>query len=156
MARLNPFVFNPEVLLVYFRLSGLLMLLLVATALTQQVFADNLHDGEWELRVRQSVPGLPTGMAELRWRECLSSTHLIPTTYLQASSCDVLSQHMVYHTLHYKLSCFGKHGTFTNKGQIHFGRLRLSGNSKSDTGSVAGQNTVVRYRFTGQRIGLCP
>lgn len=123
--------------------------------LVQSAAADDIRYGEWNFTTSQSVPGLPSGSIVFRWRECLSDSHPVPTQYLQASSCDVLSQHFFYHTLRYKLSCFGQHGTFTNEGEIRFGKLRLNGRSKSDTGMVDGQHTVMRYVLQGTRAGDC-
>ncbi|MEJ2361389.1 MAG: hypothetical protein P8Z75_08180 [Gammaproteobacteria bacterium] len=137
-----------------FRLMTGIGLLFVA-GLVQSAAADQYNFGAWNLRVSQSITGLPAGTLQFRLHECLDSAHPIPTKYLQASSCDVLSQHFVYHTLHYKLSCFGKNGTFTNEGVIRFGRLHLTGRSKSDTGRVDGQNTVMRYTLSGTRAGSC-
>jgi hypothetical protein len=118
-------------------------------------YALDFREGEWELVVSQSVKGMPTGLAKTQWRECLSKANPIPTLYLQARSCDVLEQHAVYHTLHYKMSCYTDHGTLTNEGKIHFGDFKVNGNSKSNVGEVAGENMVVRYKFAGRRIGDC-
>lgn len=118
-------------------------------------YALEFREGEWELVVSQSVKGMPAGMGETQWRECLSKSNPVPTLYLQARSCDMLEQHAVYRTLRYKMSCYTDHGTLTNEGKIHFGDFKVSGNSKSDVGEVAGEKTVVRYRFEGRRIGDC-
>lgn len=121
----------------------------------QNAFAYNVPQGEYALRLREGVTGMPVGIAELQWHECLTASHPIPTAYLQAS-CNVMAQHEVYQTLRYQLSCFGKRGTFSNEGQIHFGKLQLTGKSKSDVGVVDGETMVVRYTFAGRRVGACP
>lgn len=137
-----------------FRFAPILIFSLVV-APVQASTPRQINLGEWNIRVSQNITGLPAGTLQFRLRECLDSAHPIPTKYLQASSCDVLSQHFVYHTLHYKLSCFGRNGTFTNEGVIRFGRLHLAGRSKSDTGRVDGQSTVMRYTLSGTRAGSC-
>lgn len=111
--------------------------------------------GEWELVVRQSVKGMPSGMGTVQVRECLTHENPIPKLYLQARNCEVLESHAVYHTLHYKMSCYSDNGTFTNEGKIHFGSFRIDGNSKSDMAAVAGQNMVIRYKFEARRVGDC-
>ena len=118
-------------------------------------YAIEFTEGEWELSVRQGVKGMPTGMGVTTWRECLTQSNPIPTQYLQARSCDVLDQHAVYRTIKYKMSCYGEHGTFFNEGKIHFVANKVTGDSKSDIGDVAGQHIVVRYKFEGRRIGEC-
>lgn len=117
--------------------------------------ANNITPGEYAFRLREGVTGMPLGIAELQWQECLTASHPIPTAYLPAS-CNIITQHNAYHTIRYQLSCFGKHGTFINAGQIHFGRLQLTGKSKSDVGVVDGENMLIRYTFAGRRIGACP
>jgi len=132
-----------------------LILISFALLLSISAQANNVRSGEYELVVKRSIKGLPSGIGSLEWRECLTQANPIPTQYLQASNCDVLESHMVYHTLHYKLSCYTDKGTFTNEGKLRFGNFRLDGKSKSDTGDVAGQTMVVRYKFEGRRIGDC-
>ena len=119
------------------------------------VWALDFHPGNWEFVVKQGMKGMPGGMGEKEWRECLTQANPIPTVYLQARNCRVLESHAVYRTLHYQLSCFSEHGTMTNEGKIHFGSFRMEGSSKSDVGDVAGENMVMRYKFTGRRIGDC-
>ncbi len=131
------------------------ILFTLAMALTITAQANNIRSGEYELVVRQSVKGMPSGIGSVQWRECLSQDNPIPTQYLQARNCDVLESHLVYHTLHYKLSCYTDKGTFTNEGKLRFGNFRLDGKSKSDLGDVAGENMQVRYKFDGRRIGDC-
>jgi hypothetical protein len=119
------------------------------------VSAMDFRQGEWEFVVRQSVKGMPAGMGATEWRECLTQAKPMPTMYLQAHSCDVLVSHAVYHTLHYKLSCYTDHGSLMNEGQVHFGNFRMDGKAKSDVGDVAGEQMVVRYQFSGRRVGDC-
>lgn len=118
--------------------------------------AMDFQDGEYEIVVRQGVKGLPGGMGKLKWRECLTKDKPIPTQYLQANSCDVLELKTVYHTLHYKMSCFNENGTIVNAGRIYLGNTQLSGKSKSEAGGVPGESIMVRYKFRGRRIGNCP
>ena len=132
----------------YFLLFACLSISVTAQAL-------DFRSGEYELELRQSVKGMPAGMGTVAWRECLTQTNPIPTQYLQAHSCDLLESHTVYHTLHYKLSCYTDHGTLTNEGKVHFSRMKIHGNSRSDVGDVRGEKMVVRYKFKGRRIGDC-
>lgn len=137
------------------RLVQLSCVTLVYLLTTMTACAFEFREGEWELTVRQGVKGMPTGMGVMTWRECLTQSKPIPTMYLQARSCDVLEQHAVYRTLRYKLSCYTEHGSITNEGKIHYGDSKLNGDSKSDSGDVAGQKILVRYKFEGRRIGDC-
>lgn len=137
--------------------SPLLCALLAISSLgaSSLALAANLQAGEWELSVRQSVKGMPRGMGVVEWRECLTQAKPIPTRYLQVQSCDVYESHSLYHTLHYKMSCFGEHGTFVNAGKIRFNSFKLDGDSKSEIGKVEGVSMVVRYKFQGRRVGDC-
>ena len=138
-----------------FRLAQLFVFAIAYLTAAVSAYALDFKEGEWELEVRQSVKGMPTGLAVSHWRECLTKSNPIPTLYLQARSCDVLEQHAVYRTLNYKMSCFTEHGSLTNEGKIHFGDFKINGKSRSDIGIVAGENMVVRYKFEGRRIGEC-
>jgi len=138
------------------RLVLLTMLILLHWLVVLPAYALNFAQGEWEFVVRQSIKGMPQGMGKLEWRECLTPANPIPTDYLQSRSCDVLESHAVYHTLRYKMSCYGDHGTFTNVGKLHFSNFKIDGNSKSEIGDVDGTKMVVRYKFRGRRIGDCP
>jgi hypothetical protein len=137
------------------RLVSLTILIVLYWIVALPAYAINFRQGEWELVVRQSIKGMPQGMGEVEWRECLTQANPIPTDYLQSQSCDVLESHAVYHTLHYKMSCYGEHGTFINEGKVHFSNFRIDGNSKSEIGSVDGEKMVVRYKFRGRRVGDC-
>jgi hypothetical protein len=137
------------------RLIQLCSITLVYMLSSITAYALDFKEGEWELTVKQGVKGMPSGMGAMTWRECLTQSRPIPTVYLQARSCDVLDQHVVYRTLRYKLSCYTEHGSLTNEGKIHFGGLKFTGDSKSDVGDVAGKNILVRYKFEGRRIGDC-
>ena len=137
------------------RVIQLLFLMSVCLLTSIPAYALDFEDGEWELVVRQGVKGMPSGMGTLQWREGLTRSNPIPTMYLKARSCSVIEQHAVYHTLHYKMSCYTEHGTITNAGKIHYSDFKLNGDSKSDLGIVAGENMVVRYKFEGRRIGEC-
>ena len=131
------------------------LLLVSCLSAATPAFAFEFRPGEWEFVVRQSVKGMPGGMGEFQWRECLTSTNPIPRVYLQARSCDVLESHAVYHTLHYKMSCYTDNGSLTNEGKVHFTNFRMDGKSRSDVGDVAGENMVIRYKLSGRRIGDC-
>ena len=139
------------------RLSPVFALFLTGLSLLAPVGASalELKEGEWELSLRQGVTGMPSAMGVTVWRECLTQEHPIPTLYLQAQSCDVLEQHALYRSLRYKLSCYTEHGTLSNEGKIHYGDLKIEGESKSDFGEVAGRHMVVRYKFEGRRLGDC-
>lgn len=131
----------------------LLTVTLLSASLT--AYAADIRQGEWELMVKQSVNGMPSGMGGFEWRECLNQAHPIPTAYIQARNCDVLESHVVYHTLHFKMSCYSENGTITSEGKVRFGDLKMDGDAKSGVGSAAGNNMVVWYKFEGRRIGDC-
>lgn len=137
------------------RFVQLVFVLLVSLFTSLPAYALDFKEGEWELSVRQSITGMPTGMGVITWRECLTQSNPIPTRYLKARSCDVIEQHAVYHMLNYKMSCYTENGSLINAGKIHFTGLKVTGKSKSDMGEVAGRNMVVRYKFEGRRIGDC-
>lgn len=111
--------------------------------------------GEWELTVKQSVKGMPAGIPPVTWRECLSPANPIPIKYLQARSCDVIEQHEVYRTLHFRMNCFTENGSMINEGKIRYSDFKISGDSKSELADVAGQDIVLRYKFAGRRLGDC-
>jgi len=112
-------------------------------------------EGEWELVVKQNVSGMPVGIPETHYRECFTEADPIPTSFLKARSCDILEQRVVHRTVHYKINCFTENGSIINEGKIRFGSRKITGNSKTDLGDVAGKTTVLRYKFTGRRIGEC-
>lgn len=122
---------------------------------TSQVVALDVVEGEWELTVRHTVSGMPIANPPVHYRECFTERDPIPTSFLEAKNCDVIDQHSRGRTLYYRLSCFTEHGSIINEGQIRFGSFKISGKSKSDLGDVAGKNTVLRYKFTGRRLGEC-
>lgn len=114
-----------------------------------------LTNSEWELMVKQNISGTPVTVPAQIYRECFNDADPIPTSFLNARSCDVIEQHVVHRTVHYQVSCFTEHGSVINIGKISFGEARIKGSSKTDLGEVAGRPTVVRYSFTGRRIGEC-
>jgi hypothetical protein len=131
----------------------LLFVSLFSVATSAHAF--EFKEGQWELVVKQSLKGMPTGMPVTRWRECLHQSDPIPKAFLQARSCEVVDQHTVYRTLKYKLSCYGDNGTFVTEGKIRFGDFKLTGKARSDLGEVGGRSMVTRYKFEGRRIGDC-
>lgn len=132
-----------------------LVFLSILCAFTFSAQAMDFRDGVYEISVSQGVKGMPGGVGRFTLRECLTGDKPIPKKYLQGQSCDVLESKTLYHTMHYKLSCFNVHGTFGNEGQLHFSNTQIYGKSKSIMSAVDGISMVVRYKFRGRRIGNC-
>ena len=122
---------------------------------SSQSLALDMNEGEWELVVKQNVSGMPVGTAPVHIRECFTEQDPIPTSFLNARSCSVLEQRTRHRTVYYKLSCFTEHGSVINEGKIRFSSFKISGDSKTDLGDLAGKTTVMRYKFTGRRVGEC-
>lgn len=112
-------------------------------------------EGEWELVVKQGISGMPVGVPPIHIRECFTDADPIPTSFLNARNCDVIEQRVVYRTVHFRVNCFTEHGSIINEGKIHFGPRKITGNSQTNLGDVAGKKTVLSYKFTGRRIGEC-
>jgi hypothetical protein len=138
--------------MVLIKRSVLLLLLIFSSG---QLSALDMVEGEWELVVKQNVSGMPVGLPPVHYRECITEDDPIPTSFLKARSCDIIEQRVVHRTVHYKINCFTENGPVINIGKIHFGPRKITGSSKTDLGDVAGKTTVLRYRFTGRRIGTC-
>jgi hypothetical protein len=119
------------------------------------VLALEITPGEWELTVKQNVSGMPVGVPTQKHRECFSDDDPIPTSFLKARQCDVIEQRVRHRTVYFKVNCFTEHGSIINEGKIKFSSLKVSGDSKTDLGEVAGRTSVLRYKFTGRRIGEC-
>jgi len=117
--------------------------------------AIDLKAGEWEFTVRYTISGMPSNTTPQKFRQCLSADDPIPTVFLQARSCSIIEQDVQYRTLRYKLNCFTQDGTLINEGKVRYNGARASGTSKSDLGSVAGRNSVLRYKFEGRFLGSC-
>jgi len=119
------------------------------------VLALEINEGQWKLEVKQTVSGMPSGVPKTFYTECFTESDPIPTSFLNASNCSVMEQRVVHRTVHYKLNCYTEHGSIINEGKIRFGSFKISGKSKTDLGDVAGKTTVLRYKFTGRRMGEC-
>jgi hypothetical protein len=132
-----------------------ILVLLLMLLLSNQLTALDMVEGEWELVVKQNVSGMPVGIPATHYRECFTEADPIPTSFLNASSCDVIEQRVVHRTVHYRINCFTEHGSVINEGKIRFGSRKITGSSKTDLGDVAGKTTVLRYKFKGRRIGEC-
>ena len=132
-------------------LKGLLILFLFATI--NSVFAVDMVEGEWELKVKYTVSGMPVANPAEHYRECITHEDLIPTSFLNARNCEVIEQRERHRTIYFRINCFTEHGSVINEGQIRFGSMRISGKSKTDLGDVAGRPKIMRYKFTGRRIG---
>jgi hypothetical protein len=134
---------------------------LTCTAVTLLLFmyhpaaAVDMVEGEWELTVKHTVGGMPINHPDQHFIECFTQTDPIPTSYLQARSCQILEQNELHRTVSFKLNCMTENGPIINEGKIHFSSLKISGESKTDLGDVAGKTSVLRYRFTGRRLGDC-
>lgn len=133
--------------------ASLLLFLFLMT--TSHSHALDMVEGEWELTVKYTVSGMPINTPAKRYRECFSQEDPIPTSYLQAQSCHVLDQRTRYRTVYFRLSCLTDEGSVINEGKIHFSAMKIRGDSKIDLGDVAGKTTVMRYKFTGRRLGEC-
>ena len=120
-----------------------------------QTTALDMVEGEWELVVKQNVSGMPVGIPPTHYRECFTEADPIPTSFLKARSCDIIDTRVVHRTVHYRINCFTENGSIINEGKIRFGSRKISGNSKTDLGDIAGKRSVLRYKFTGRRIGEC-
>lgn len=127
---------------------GTFCLLQVANAL-------EIAAGEWELSVKQNVSGMPAGIPVQKYRECFSDNDPIPTSFLQARNCHVEEQKILHRTVHYRVNCFTDNGSIVNIGKIRFGDFKIKGSSKTELGDVAGKTMVIRYSFTGRRLGEC-
>jgi len=123
--------------------------------LAGSVSAVEIVEGEWELTVKYTISGMPVNKPAEHYRECITKAHPFPSSYLQARSCQVLDQHERYRTITYSLNCLTEHGPVVNTGKIHFTSMKIDGESRIDLGEVAGRNSVMRYRFTGRRLGDC-
>ena len=141
---------NKSVKLKFYRFSTTLLLLLSCHA-----FAVDIVEGEWELTVKYTVSGMPVNNPAEHYRECFTQEDPIPTSYLNAHSCQILEQNTRYRTVSFRLNCETEHGPVINEGKIHFTPMKISGDSKIDLGDVAGKTTVMRYKFTGRRLGDC-
>ena len=124
--------------------------------LSSHVLAVDLVEGEWELTVKHTMSGIPVSNPDEHYRECFTQDDPIPTSYLNASSCQILEQRSVHRTVYFKLNCDTEHGPVINEGKIHFTSMKITGESKIDLGEVAGRNSVLLYKFTGRRLGECP
>ena len=133
--------------------SGLMTLLFIL--LTSQVYAVEIVEGEWELSVKFTMSGMPISNPAEHYRECFTQEDPIPTSFLNARNCQVIDQHSRYRTVYYRLNCFTENGSIINEGKIHFTSMKISGDAKTDLGDVAGRNSVLRYKFTGRRLGDC-
>jgi len=131
------------------------LILILVASFSGHTLALEITPGEWELTVKQNVSGMPLGIPTQKHRECFSDEDPIPTSFLKARQCDVMEQRVRHRTVYYKINCFTEHGSVINEGKIRFSSLKITGDSKSDLGDVAGQKTVLRYKFTGRRIGEC-
>ena len=123
--------------------------------LTSSVAAVDIVEGEWELTVKYTMSGMPISNPVEHYRECFSQEDPIPTSFLNARNCQIIDQHIRYRTVYYRLNCFTEHGSIINEGKIHFSAMKIYGDAKSDLGEVAGRNSVLRYKFTGRRLGDC-
>lgn len=132
-----------------------LYFILFSLLLPVPAHAIEFQGGEWELSVRQFVNGMPASRAPTVYRECLTPASPIPTSYLRAQRCDVLEQRDRHRTVFYKISCYTDNGSQINEGQIRFGSLKITGDSKSEIGQVAGRPMVMHYKFEGRRLGEC-
>ena len=131
-------------------LFGIIILLL-----TPPIYAVDIVEGEWELTVKYTVSGMPISNPAEHHRECFTQDDPIPTSFLNAQNCDVIEQRERYRTVFYRLNCLTEHGSVINEGKIHFTSMKINGDSKTDLGDVAGKTTVMRYKFTGRRLGDC-
>ena len=131
-------------------LSALLLFLLASHA-----HAVDIVEGEWELTVKYTMSGMPISNPTEYYRECFTQEDPIPTSFLNARSCQIIDQHTRYRTVYYRLNCFTEHGSIINEGKIHFTSMKINGDAKTDLGEVAGRNSVLRYKFTGRRLGDC-
>lgn len=132
-----------------------LIIILSLSVVSNQSTALDMVEGEWELKVKQNVSGMPVGIPPTHYRECFTEADPIPTSFLKASNCEIIEQRVVYRTVHYRINCFTENGSIINEGKIRFGSRKITGSSKTDLGEVAGRNSVLRYKFTGRRIGEC-
>lgn len=134
--------------------SNLFLSSLLVVSLPSQAL--DITEGEWQLEVRQTISGTPVGVPTMYYRECFSEADPVPTSFLNARSCTVIEERVVHRTVHYKLNCYTEHGSIINEGKIRFSAYKITGKSRTDLGDVAGRTTVLRYSFTGRRIGDCP
>jgi len=118
-------------------------------------YALDIVPGEWDITVKHSVSGFPVGSPPQKFRECFSDADPIPTSFLQARSCDVIEQRVRHRTVYYRVNCFTENGSIINEGKIRFSASKITGNSKTDLGEVAGRPMVLRYKFTARRRGEC-
>lgn len=128
---------------------------LLTLQVSLSVQAIEFQGGEWELTVKQMVNGMPVSREATIYRECLTPTNPIPTSYLRAQRCDVLEQRDRHRTVFYKMSCYTDNGSLINEGQVRFGSFKITGDSKSELGQVAGRPMVMQYKFEGRRLGEC-
>ena len=131
------------------------LILAMLTGFSANVMALEITPGEWELTVKQNVSGMPIGVPTQKHRECFSDDDPIPISFLKARQCDVIKQHVRHRTVYFKINCFTENGSIINEGKIKFSSQKISGDSKTDLGEVAGLATVLGYKFTGRRIGEC-
>jgi hypothetical protein len=123
--------------------------------LAGQLHALEMVEGEWELTVKYTISGMPISNPEEHYRECFTQDDPIPTSFLNARNCEIIDQHTRYRTVYYRLNCFTENGSIINEGKIHFTSMKINGDSKTDLGEIAGRNSVMRYKFTGRRLGDC-
>lgn len=132
-----------------------LFVVLTLFFISAQISALDMVEGEWELKVKQNISGMPVGIPVTHYRECFTEADPIPTSFLKARNCQVIDQRVVHRTVHYRINCFTENGSIINEGKIRFGSRKITGKSKTDLGEVAGKTSVLRYKFTGRRIGEC-
>lgn len=131
------------------------LLVLLCLLVTNNSHAFEMVEGEWELTVKYTVSGMPIAIPAEHYRECFTQEDPIPTSFLNAHSCQVIEQRARHRTVFFRLSCFADNGSFINEGKIHFSSMKIRGDSKTDLGDVAGKTTTMRYKFTGRRLGDC-
>lgn len=111
--------------------------------------------GEWEFSVKQDVSGMPAGVPEIIYSECLTQDQPVPKSFLHATACDITELKTLYRTVSWKMVCDTDNGKVHNEGKITFHTLNATGISRSSLGSVLGKNSTLRYSFTARRIGDC-
>ncbi len=132
-----------------------LLFFILAVSYMGSALAFDFKEGEWELSVKTTISGMPTGFPLTKYRQCLSIANPVPTAFLNARSCDVMELKKLHRALTYKINCFTENGTVISEGKVRFSTVKLKGTAKSDLNGVTGRNSILRYKFTGKYLGSC-
>ena len=127
-----------------------LLFLVFALLLVADVWAADLHEGEWRLVSKTEVAGAAYAMPAMSYYRCISRSMMIPAQELPGRQCELVDEQRSGGRYSWRMRCQSKDKEMQVFGEAVYDGDRMQGSVRLVSGNI----TRISH-IQGERIGSC-